>query len=144
MRKMCNWKLLSEILGCPEKLWSLHPWRYSNSDWTWPWATCCSWPCFEQGGTPDDFLRCLPTSAILWFTDSVGWSLKTHLPSVTGIFQVRDQEIIANTIVIKQEGTQLIRKLNFSGSKRELTTVFTRGHILHLRSRKWYHTTLGS
>lgn len=40
---------------CPEGLWSLYAWRYSEFDRTWPWATCPnkaglqSWHYFEQG-----------------------------------------------------------------------------------------------
>lgn len=34
----------------PERLHSLHPWRYSKPNWAQPWATCLSWYCFEQRG----------------------------------------------------------------------------------------------
>lgn len=81
------------------------------------------------------------TSAILWFTDSVYWSLKTHLSSVTGIFQVRNQKkIIANTIVVKWDRPQLLRKLNFSGNERKNTTMFTGGRIFTFEVEKtlWY------
>lgn len=29
------WRWLSTGTSCPEKLWSLHPWRYSKPTWTW-------------------------------------------------------------------------------------------------------------
>lgn len=35
--------------------------------WTRPWATCCSWFCFEQGGWSGDLKRSPPISVILWF-----------------------------------------------------------------------------
>lgn len=31
------------------RLISLHPWRCSHLEWTWPWTMCCSRPCSEQG-----------------------------------------------------------------------------------------------
>lgn len=36
--------------ACPGRLWSLNPWKYSKPGWTWSWATCSSWPCWELGG----------------------------------------------------------------------------------------------
>ena len=45
--------------GCPGRLWSLHPWRYSKSIWRQSWATgsmCC---CLSRGITPDDLQRYL-------------------------------------------------------------------------------------
>lgn len=35
--------------GCPEKLWVLHPWRYSKPDWTWSSTAWGSRHCSEQG-----------------------------------------------------------------------------------------------
>jgi len=32
--------------GCPERLWSCHPWRYPKPAWTQLWATCPIWPHF--------------------------------------------------------------------------------------------------
>lgn len=32
-----------------ERLWSLHPWRHSQSNGMWPWTSCSNWHCFEQG-----------------------------------------------------------------------------------------------
>lgn len=34
----------------PERLGSLHPWRYSSTDWRCFWAIWSGWPCFEQRG----------------------------------------------------------------------------------------------
>jgi len=28
-------------IGCPERLWMLHPWRCSRSGWMGPWAVLC-------------------------------------------------------------------------------------------------------
>lgn len=33
--------------GSPERLWSLHQWKYLTPSETWPWAACCSWHCLE-------------------------------------------------------------------------------------------------
>ena len=33
----------------PEKLWSLHPWRYSKAAWRRSWATDSMWPCWSRG-----------------------------------------------------------------------------------------------
>ena len=35
--------------SCPERLWSLCPWRNSKSIWTWSWETSSSWPCLNTG-----------------------------------------------------------------------------------------------
>lgn len=32
----------------PKRLWSLCPWRYSNSNWPWPWATSSTWLCLGK------------------------------------------------------------------------------------------------
>lgn len=31
---------------------SLHPWRYSNPNWTWSLTACCIWICFQPEGLP--------------------------------------------------------------------------------------------
>lgn len=35
--------------GCPKRLWSLHPWKYSKPRRTWSQVTCCSWPWWKGG-----------------------------------------------------------------------------------------------
>lgn len=35
--------------GCPQRWWSLHPWRYTNPSWTQSYATCSSWFCLSWG-----------------------------------------------------------------------------------------------
>ena len=57
----------STSTGFPERLWSLHPWRYSKPVWTWSWTTGSRWPCLIKGVGPDDLQRSLPTSVSLWF-----------------------------------------------------------------------------
>ena len=52
-------------------LWCLHPWRYPEAFWTQSWATGSRWLCWSRGVGPDYHHRSLPTSAILWFCDSV-------------------------------------------------------------------------
>lgn len=44
------WKWLNIVMHCPGMLWSLHPSRYSKPNWTWSWAPCSRWTCFEQEG----------------------------------------------------------------------------------------------
>ena len=51
--------------GCPERLWSLCPWRYSEVVCTWSWATGSRWLCLSRGIGPDDLWRPLPTSTVL-------------------------------------------------------------------------------
>ena len=43
------WGWLNTGKGCPERLWSLHPWRDSKGIRTWSWATGSRWPCSEWG-----------------------------------------------------------------------------------------------
>lgn len=43
------WGWLSSGRGCPGRLWTLHPWRYSIPNWSKPWLICCNWCCFGQG-----------------------------------------------------------------------------------------------
>ena len=69
------WGWSNTNTGCPEKMWSLHPWSYSKPDWTQPPATCCSWLCFKQVVGPGDLQRCLPASGILWFSSLRQWVL---------------------------------------------------------------------
>ena len=61
-------KLFSVSTGtdCPERLWGLHPWRYSKPDWTWSWASCSSWPCLNRRVGLGDYQRSLHTSTVLW------------------------------------------------------------------------------
>lgn len=42
------WRWSNPGTGYQERLRSLHPWRYSEHNWTWPWATCSEWPVSEQ------------------------------------------------------------------------------------------------
>ena len=34
--------------GCPKRVGSLHPWKYSKPSTTWSEATCCSWLCLKS------------------------------------------------------------------------------------------------
>lgn len=47
--------------GCPGRLCSLHPCRYSNPDWTWLWETTSNWSQPTQWSP-----EVLPASAGLW------------------------------------------------------------------------------
>lgn len=47
--------------GCPEKLLSLHLWRYSKPNRTQPWTTCSTWPCLSRRFGLDNLKRSLPT-----------------------------------------------------------------------------------
>ncbi|KAK4816307.1 LOW QUALITY PROTEIN: hypothetical protein QYF61_014605 [Mycteria americana] len=35
---------------CPDRLWSLPPWKSSKAIWTWSWATRSRWPCLSRRG----------------------------------------------------------------------------------------------
>ena len=50
---------------CPERLRSLHSWRYSKAVWTLSWATGSRWPCWSSGVGPEDLQSSLPTSTFL-------------------------------------------------------------------------------
>lgn len=50
---------------CSEHLWSLHPWRSSQTIWTWSWATDLMWPCLSSRVGPGGLQRSLPNSTIL-------------------------------------------------------------------------------
>lgn len=52
-------------IGCLERLWSRHSWRYSNPNWSGIW-THSSWPCLSWGVGVYDLMKCLQTSATLW------------------------------------------------------------------------------
>jgi len=56
------WGWLRTGAGFPERLWSLHPWRYSKAVWTRSGTTGSRWPCLSQGVGPDDLQRSLPTN----------------------------------------------------------------------------------
>ena len=56
---------LSTGPGCPDRLWSLHPWWYAEPGWTRLWATSCTWPSLEQAGSIRCIQRLLLTSAVL-------------------------------------------------------------------------------
>lgn len=60
------WQWPSPGTGCPVRLWSLHPWRYSKT-WTWSQAASCRQTCLIWGVGPDGLQRSLPTSIILLF-----------------------------------------------------------------------------
>lgn len=134
---MCNSRLIWEILGSPEKFWSLHSWRYSDSDWTWPWETCYSWFCFEQGGW-NRWLLEVPSNFRSPVKHRFSGLIFEKPPSIShrNFSSERWKEIIASIIAITWEGThqkaELLRK-----QKSEY-------HIFSLRSRKLYHTGLVS
>lgn len=44
------WEWSNIGAGSSERFRSLYPWKYSKLEWTWPWATCLDWPCFQQQG----------------------------------------------------------------------------------------------
>lgn len=70
------WEWLSTGASGPERLWSRHPWRL---DWTRPWETNSSWPCFEQG----DWTRWSPE-----LPSSLGCLEKNHLlPNISELLR---------------------------------------------------------
>lgn len=56
--------------GCPERLWSLLPWRYPKALWTQCWIMCSTGLCSSRKVGPDDLQWFLPASLILWFYDT--------------------------------------------------------------------------
>lgn len=64
--KKCEWQNIGT--GWPERLCSLLPWRSAEDAWMWSWGTCSMWACWKRRLGPDDILRSLPTSDIVWFT----------------------------------------------------------------------------
>lgn len=65
------WRRLNTRTGCLERLWRLHPWRYSKPDGTGSRATCSGWPYLSRGIRLGDLHRFYPTSSILWFCDKI-------------------------------------------------------------------------
>lgn len=61
--------------GCPEGLQVLHPQRSSKPDWGQLWAASSGCLCSEWVGLAD-LQRYLPTAAVLWFCDSLGFALQ--------------------------------------------------------------------
>lgn len=53
--------------GSPERLWSLHLWRYPKAMRIWFWVECSSWCCLKKGGRGrlHDLQRSLPTSTVM-------------------------------------------------------------------------------
>lgn len=45
-------KVAKHWMGCPERLWSFHFWKYSKAIQFW--ATCSEWPCLNRVIRPDD------------------------------------------------------------------------------------------
>lgn len=60
------WGLLSTGTDCPERLWSLHPWRCWRPDCMWSRANGFS-PAWAGRPGLDDLKRPLSSSAIRWF-----------------------------------------------------------------------------
>lgn len=79
----CKW--LSNGTSYPESYWKLPPYRKSEGMWTWSCETCCRCPCLSREIRPNDLQRYLPTSAILWCSDSMNW--KGWLPVKTASSQ---------------------------------------------------------
>ena len=74
---------LSPGTGCPERLWSLSPWRYWKAVWTWSWATGSRQPCSIWEAGADDLQRAFPTSVILWYNDTLHYLRVTLLLTAT-------------------------------------------------------------
>jgi len=66
------WAWQSTATGCPEGLWILLLWTYSNPAWTQSCATWCRWPCFGRRGGWTRWSPEVPSnsyhSVILWFS----------------------------------------------------------------------------
>lgn len=43
------WKWSNTGVVFPERLWSIHPWRYSKLNCKWSWSSCSSLSCFSSG-----------------------------------------------------------------------------------------------
>jgi len=65
--KLWEWSKTCAGTGCSERLWSFHPWRYSNPDWIQYQTTYSKWACLSRGVEWDNLQRCLPTTRILQF-----------------------------------------------------------------------------
>ena len=65
--KTLLWGWQSTGTGCPDGLWILLHWRYSNPAWMWSCATCFRWSCFGGGIGLEDPQQPLPNPTILWF-----------------------------------------------------------------------------
>jgi len=60
------WVWPSTGIGCPWRLWCIHPGKYSKAYWTWSWAMGSRWPCLIRGIGLDHHQKSLPSSTTLW------------------------------------------------------------------------------
>lgn len=81
-----SWEWLDTGTGCPVRLWSLHPWRYSRCNCAQSWTTCSSSSCFDQRVAPDNLQRHLPTSAIPSFCDTSIYLFPRFYPIILILF----------------------------------------------------------
>lgn len=54
--------------GYPERLWSLHPWKYSKPR-TYSWAAGCGWPCSSRGGDKMNPRAVFHPQPFLWLSE---------------------------------------------------------------------------
>jgi len=63
---------------CPDRLWSLHPWRWPKDNRHGPEPLLVVGCALSRGFRPDDIKKSLPISMILWFCCSIVRSLLPH------------------------------------------------------------------
>lgn len=62
-----QWESLGSWMVCPERLWRLHPWRYSKPAWIRPQAACLPELVVSSRVGLDDLHRSLLNSVVLQF-----------------------------------------------------------------------------
>ena len=123
------WGWWSTGTGCPGRLWSLHPWRYSKAIWTWSWAMRSGHPCLSRGFGPGALQRSPPTSAALWacayFTHWVWWSAGCFVSvRLSKCFKAVSQAVTSSTQAPKfgacwkppQKREPCKKKIDYSGT----------------------------
>ena len=80
------WGWLNTGTGCPRRLWSLQPWRYSKAIWTCCWAADSRSPCWSREVGPDfqrSYPKFLDWSFVFWSCANFYMLLKFHIKMQT-------------------------------------------------------------
>lgn len=91
-------------IGCQERLWSLHSWKYSKTQRTPSWATD-----LINGVKSDDLPKLLPTSTVLWriMKDNSYTMLKQGVNERQQFYTTTIAQFFECSTQLKYKGTQI-------------------------------------